>query len=74
MDTGQRQSPVVVDHDLESLAFDAVAFVLVDWFAVQLSCRAEAVAVDSAVFLQLLCKFLCHLLMVVRMDVTQCVF
>ena len=71
---GNVKVQVVVDHDLESLAFDAVAFVLVDWFAVQLSCRAEAVAIDSAVLLQLLCKFLCHLLMMVRMDVAQCVF
>ena len=39
---------VVVDHDLDGPALDAIAFIFVNGFAVQLALRAEAVAVDPA--------------------------
>ena len=62
---------VVVDHDLEGLGLGAVALVLLDGLAVQLAGGAETVAVNPAMLLQLLGKLLGHLLVVIRMDVTQ---
>ena len=64
---------VVVDHDLEGLGLGAVALVLLDGLAVQLAGGAETVAVNPAMLLQLLGKLLSHLLVVIRMDVTQSV-
>ena len=64
---------VVVDHDLDSLALDAVALILVDGLAVELAGGTEAVAVDAAVFLQLLSELFGHLFMMVGMDVTKSV-
>ena len=61
----------VVDHDLEGLGLGAVALVLLDGLAVQLAGGAETVAVNPAMLLQLLGKLLGHLLVVIRMDVTQ---
>ena len=71
---GDVEVEVVVDHDLEGLALDAVALVLVDRFAVDFPLRAEAVAVDAAVLLQLLRELLGHLFVVVGVDVAQGVF
>ena len=65
---------VVVDHNLASFTFDAVAFVFVDWFAVERALWTEAVTVDTAGFFQLFSKFFCHLFVMVRVDVTQSVF
>ena len=64
---------VVVDHDLNGLALDALALVLVDGLAVELALGTEAVAVDTAVLFELLCKLLGHLLVMVGVDVTQSV-
>ena len=64
---------VVVDHDLDGAALDADALVLVDGLAVQLALGTEAVAIDTAVLLQLLSKLLGHLLVMVGVDVTQSV-
>ena len=62
---------VVVDHHLERFALDAVAFIFVDGLAVQLSLWPETVSIDTTVFLQFLGKLLCHLLMMIRMDIAQ---
>ena len=62
---------VVVDHDLNGLALDALALVLVDGLAVELALGTEAVAIDTAVLFELLRKLLGHLLMMVGVDVTQ---
>ena len=64
---------VVVDHDLEGLSLGAVALVLLDGLAVQLALGTEAVAIDTAMLLQLLSELLGHLLVMVGMDVTQSV-
>ena len=68
---GDLEVQVVVDHDLERLALNAVALVLVDGLAVQLALGTEPVAIDTAVLLQLLGELLRHLLVMVGMDVTQ---
>ena len=62
---------VVVDHDLNGLALDALALVLVDGLAIELALGTEAVAIDTAVLFELLRKLLGHLLMMVGVDVTQ---
>ena len=62
---------VVVDHDLNGLALDALALVFVDGLAVELALGTEAVAIDTAVLFELLRKLLGHLLMMVGVDVTQ---
>ena len=71
---GHVKVQVVVDHDLNGSAFHALALVLVDGLAGELALRAEAVSVDSSLLLQLLRKFLCHLRVMVRVDVAQGVF
>ena len=71
---GHIKVQVVVDHDLDGLAFHALALVLVDGLAGKLALRTEAVAVNSALLLQLLGKFLCHLRMVIGVNVAQRVF
>ena len=48
---------VVVDHDLKSLARQAVALVLVDWFAIEAAFRTISVSIDSAVGLQFFHEF-----------------
>ena len=62
---------VVVDHDLDGPALDAVALVFVDGLSVELAGGAEAVAVDAAVLLQLLGELLGHLGVMVGMDVPK---
>ena len=64
---------VVVDHDLNGLALDALALVFVDGLAVELALGTEAVAIDTAVLFELLRKLLGHLLMMVGVNVTQSV-
>ena len=64
---------VVVDHDLNGLALDALALVLVDGLAVELALGTEAVTVDTAVLFELLRKLLGHLLVMVGVNVTQSV-
>ncbi|MPM57010.1 hypothetical protein SDC9_103827 [bioreactor metagenome] len=68
---GHVKVQVILDHHLEGLALDAAALVLVNGLAGQAALGTEAIAVDPAVFLQLLCKFLGHLGVVVGMDVPQ---
>ncbi len=65
---------IVVDHDLEGLALDAVGLVFIDGFAVKGFLREIPVAVDLPLFLQLLVEFLCHDFMVLFGDVAQRVF
>ena len=64
---------VVVDHDLNGAAFDALALVLVDGLAVELALGTEAIAVDAAVLLELGGELLGHLLVMVGVDVAQSV-
>ncbi len=68
---GHVEVQVVVDHDLDGPALDAVALVFVDGLAVELPGGAEPVAVDAAPGLQLLGELLCHLFMVIGMDITE---
>ena len=62
---------IVVDHHLKRPGFDAVSAVFVDGPAEKAALRAEAVAVNTAVLVQLLREFLRHLRVVVGMDITQ---
>ena len=64
---------VVVDHDLNGAALDALALVLVDGLAVELALGTEAIAVDAAVLLELGGELLGHLLVMVGVDVAQSV-
>ena len=62
---------VVVDHYLEGFAFDALALIFVDGFAVELSFRTEAVAVDASVLLVFLEELGGELFVVLLGDVAQ---
>jgi len=71
---GNIEVQVVVDHDLNGAAFDAVSPILVDGLSVQGARRTEAVAVNAAVLFQLLREFPRHLFVIPGMDVAQRVF
>ena len=68
---GYVESQVVVYHHLESLSLDALAFVLVDGFRLEVSFRAEAVAVDAAPGAEFLKEFGCQLFVQFVGDVAQ---
>ena len=65
---------VVIDHDLERLAFYTVALVLVDGLAVDAILRHEAIAVDAAPCHQLLQELRSKLLVKLFRNITQRVF
>ena len=62
---------IVLDHDLEGLALQAVSLVFVDGLSVDAACRAPAIGVDAAVGQQFLQKFRCRLLMQLLGQIAQ---
>ena len=68
---GDVEGQVVVYHHLEGFPFDALAFVLVDGFRLEVSFRAIAVAVDAAAGPELFEEFGCQLFVQFVGDVAQ---
>ncbi len=62
---------VVVDHDLECLAFDALALVFVDRLAVNSALRTVAVGIDAAAGHQLIHEFRGELFVQLLRNVAQ---
>ena len=71
---GHFKVQVVVDHHLESLAFGAFAFVLVNGFPVDPAFRTETIAVDPAPGGQFFQKFRDQFFMVFFRDIPQSIF
>ncbi len=71
---GHVKVQVIVNHDLEGLAFHTVSLVLVDGLAVKTAGGPVAEAVDLAVVFQLFEKFRSHLVMMLQGDVAEGIF
>ena len=67
------ETQVVVNHYLESLAFDAVAFIFVDGFGFEVALRTETVTVDFSAGQQLVHELGGELFVQFFRDVAKCV-